>query len=220
MSINHEHLPQVAGASLPETYTKAQQALAECQRLDECQSWADKAEALASYAKQADDDSLRKMADRIQARAIRRAGELLQQIEPGQGARDGKREDGTVPPLTRTQAADEAGMSERQRKTAMRVANVPRDQFESAVESEQPPTVTQFAEQGKRQRNVVDLQGRDPHDFKRATHFVAHIRRYMEGLNKYQLEETVAILNETERDKLRDFIQAIDSMHDKIATRL
>jgi two-component system chemotaxis response regulator CheB len=43
---------------------------------------------------------------------------LLQQIEPRQGARDGKREVGAVPPLTRTQAADDAGMSEHQRKTA------------------------------------------------------------------------------------------------------
>ncbi len=39
--------------------------------VDECQDWANKAEALASYAKMADDDALRKLADRIQARAAR-----------------------------------------------------------------------------------------------------------------------------------------------------
>jgi hypothetical protein len=60
-------------------------AIAECSRIDECQTWADKAEAMASYAKQSKDDSLRKMADRIQARAIRRCGELLKQIEPAKG---------------------------------------------------------------------------------------------------------------------------------------
>ena len=43
------------------------------------------------------------------ARAIRRAGELLKQIEPGQGARDGKREAGAHPPL-RTDAARDAGI--------------------------------------------------------------------------------------------------------------
>lgn len=37
--------------------------------------------ALASYAKQADDDTLRKQADRIQARAVRRCGELLKQFD-------------------------------------------------------------------------------------------------------------------------------------------
>ena len=47
-------------------------ALTSCERIDECWEWANKAEALASYAKMADDDSLRIMADRIQARAVRR----------------------------------------------------------------------------------------------------------------------------------------------------
>lgn len=85
MSIN---LPvNVRGAKLPAVYEQAKQALAECTRIDECKSWADKAQALASYAKQAKDDSLRKCADRIQARAIRRAGELLKQIEPSKGGR-------------------------------------------------------------------------------------------------------------------------------------
>ncbi|WP_028714393.1 hypothetical protein [Paracoccus sp. J55] len=59
-------------------------------------------------AKQADDDQLERMAQRIRARAIRRAGELLKQIEPGQGARDGKREAGDHPPLP-SDAAREAG---------------------------------------------------------------------------------------------------------------
>jgi hypothetical protein len=61
--------------------------LAECERIDECQDWANKAEALASYARQMNDDELRLRCDRIQARAIHRAGELLAQIEPGQGNR-------------------------------------------------------------------------------------------------------------------------------------
>lgn len=39
------------------------------------------AEALASYARMSDDDSLRQMADRIQARAVRRCGELLKQFD-------------------------------------------------------------------------------------------------------------------------------------------
>jgi hypothetical protein len=45
--------------------------------VDECVSWADKAMALASYARQVDDETLRKLADRIKARAIRRVGEFL-----------------------------------------------------------------------------------------------------------------------------------------------
>jgi hypothetical protein len=34
----------------------------------------------------ADDDSLRKLADRIQARAVRRMGELLKQVKPSKGS--------------------------------------------------------------------------------------------------------------------------------------
>jgi hypothetical protein len=71
-------LPVIKGyttAKLPATYTSAREAL------DECATWAAKAEALASYARQAEDDALRRMAGRIQARAIRRMGELLQEIK-------------------------------------------------------------------------------------------------------------------------------------------
>jgi hypothetical protein len=52
------------------------------------------AEALASYAKQANDSTLRRLADRIQARAIRREGELLGEIEaatPGPKAKNSGR---------------------------------------------------------------------------------------------------------------------------------
>lgn len=52
----------------------------------------DEAEAMDSYASK--DETLRKLADRIQARAIRRYGELLKQIEPkrrGQPSHGGTR---------------------------------------------------------------------------------------------------------------------------------
>lgn len=65
------------------------------------------------------------MADRIQARAIRRCGELLKQIEPGKTGPKPELQEGDLPQLTRTQAAEQAGLSEHQRKTALRVANVP-----------------------------------------------------------------------------------------------
>jgi hypothetical protein len=70
-----------------------------------------------------------------QARAIRRAGELYGQIQKGKPGPKTELEDGTVPQLSRTEAAKNAGMSERQRKTALRVANVPEPVFERAVES-------------------------------------------------------------------------------------
>jgi hypothetical protein len=78
-------LPNIADARLPATYESAKQALAECSRIDECQNWADKGAALASYARQARDDTLFSFATRIKARALDRCGELLRQIPASSG---------------------------------------------------------------------------------------------------------------------------------------
>jgi hypothetical protein len=72
-------------------------------------------EALASYARQMNDTALREIADRIQARAIRHAGELLLQIPPATGAYLKKAGAG---PLSRKDAARDAGLSGRQSKTS------------------------------------------------------------------------------------------------------
>jgi len=71
-------------------------------------------------------------------------------------------------------------MSERQIKTAIRVANVPADEFERQVESSTPPTVTALAKQGTKPapRPVIDLKGRDPGEFNRALHFIAEFEDY------------------------------------------
>src|ERR1043166_10313636 len=62
-------LPGFSRARLPATYQAAQKAISKCSKIDECKSLSDKAAALASYARQARDHTLRRMAARIQARA-------------------------------------------------------------------------------------------------------------------------------------------------------
>ena len=99
----------VSGATLPQTYQAAQIALQECSQIDECKDWADKAAALASYARQAEDDQLERMAQRIRSRAIRRGSELVKQIEPANGARTDL--EPSMAAHTRLDAAREAGMS-------------------------------------------------------------------------------------------------------------
>ena len=85
------------------------------------------------------------MADRIQARAIRRCGELLKQVEADKGGyHKNYAHDSADTSITRTSVAREAGMSERQKVAGLRVANVPEPVFNQAVESETPPTVTQL----------------------------------------------------------------------------
>jgi hypothetical protein len=140
--------------------------------MDECKTWADKAEALASYAGHANNNTLRQLADRIQARAIRREGELLQEIAaatPGPKAKNSGR--APIPNSGRFAAAENAGLSRHQAKTAIRVANIPGDVFEGLVESEDPPTVTELADFGtaRKPKPLVELNARTPRQFQAAT---------------------------------------------------
>lgn len=134
-------LPNVGNARLPQTYSRARDALEKCSRVDECKEWHDKAMALASYAKQARDRKMLDMAVRIQARAIDRAGKLLKQIEKGTGGQPyqkGKISTRGGTPPSRTQAARDAGLSDDQRKKALRVASVPEDVKETIIEGPRP----------------------------------------------------------------------------------
>ena len=124
---------EIAQARLPARYEAARTAIAECVDLEELKALSDRQSALASYAKLAQDTTLHNLALRIQQRAQRRLGELLKQIpRADEATRFGQV--GAHPPVTRTQAAADAGLSEHQRKTALRIANVPEPDFEAAVE--------------------------------------------------------------------------------------
>lgn len=208
------------GARLPQSYETAKAALSNCASIDECQDWADKAAALASYAKQANDDELMKMATRIRDRAIRRAGELLKQID-GRGGDRSKTEGDHGSAITQRQAAANAGLSEHQQLQAVRVANVPADEFERQVESPTPPTVTKLAEQGRQSpRPVIDLHGRDPEEFNRSMHFVGAFEAYARDVSKIDVDRILPGLIDSERARVRKAVAAIDAFHDRIITRI
>lgn len=214
-----------ASAKLPASYENAKTALSTCVSIDECQTWADKAAALASYAKQAEDDELMKMATRIRDRAIRRAGELLKQIEPQKGG-DRKSSEyqsvGAHTLISREEAAREAGMSKHQQVQAVRVANIPEEDFNRQVESDNPPTVTALAQQGKKPtpRPVIDLKGRDPGEFNRSLHFVAEFEDYARAIQRFNLESVLPGLSQIEAARVRKAISTIDAIHDRIITRI
>lgn len=174
------NLPRIATAKLPAAYTAARTSLECCSKIDECADWANKADALASYAKQAEDEALYKMAVRIRARAIRRCGELLAKFNKGDGrpSKNGVA-GGTV---SQRQAARDAGLSRRQEHTAVRLAQIPAADFEAQVESDSPPSVKALAQQGMKKApwTVADLQGRDPADFKLATQTLGDLKRLVE----------------------------------------
>lgn len=228
---HNEHGPpatlNVKGAKLPDTYENARNALVTCERLDECKDWSDKAAALASYARMADDDELHKMAVRIKSRAIRRAGELLKQIEPATGKNNQYAKvkgEGDQPFHSRQTAASEAGLSSHQAKQAVRVANVPEKEFDEQVESSKPPTVSALAKQGTQPRQRIDpetwLKGRSPADYNLVLHFVADVESYAERCGDFDVERLTKILTDEDRQKLRVAINAIDKVHDALITRI
>lgn len=210
----------IRSARLPETYEVAKLAIRQCAEVDECQKWANQAEALASYARQMGDDELRKMADRIQARAIARAGAILKEIEARHTGRPKKL--GTVAdpnfdpaaffenpisilgPITRKQAATDAGLSERQRKTALRVANIPEREFEEAIDSEDPPTVTELAERGRqpRPKPLVDLEGIEPKDYQQGTRLLGLLGNFRREAESIDVIASLRGLKEFERANL------------------
>lgn len=213
----------INAARMPQTYENARAALSECQQVDECKDWADKAAALASYARQAEDDQLERMAQRIRARAIRRAGELAKQMMQPVGRPSDNVDAGDN--ISRAEIKERSGFSDRQLTTALRVAAVPEQDFERQVESPTPPTLTQLAQQGIQRRDPPPqpetwLQGRDPKQFNRALHFTALVTEYAADLARSGAVEIIPHLDDGQRMKLRTALRQIDGVHDLIATRI
>lgn len=222
--IESANLPAVANARLPQTYEAAKEALSQCSRIDECQEWADKAEALASYARQAKDEQLRAYADRIQARAIRRCGELLKTFD-GRG-RPAENNNGSVV-ISQSEAASSAGLSQRQKETAVRVANIPEEKFEEAVESPKPPTVTKLADMGKKSQSraeptkpLVDLKGRDPKEFAVSTDGQGQLRKLAEFAERIDAAIVARGAMPNERKAIRRDVAIVDAWLDRLIVNL
>ena len=62
---------------MPINYEAAKKALAECETVDQCKEWIDKAAAVEAYYLQSKDKDMEHRARRIRLRATVRAGELL-----------------------------------------------------------------------------------------------------------------------------------------------
>lgn len=205
-------------AKLPANYESAKLAILNCYQIDECKDWADKAEAIASYAKQAGDREMEITAMRIRGRATERCGLLLKEIAPANGKRTDLEPGRDIPTrFTRKDAAEAAGMSKDQAVQAIRVSNFAEsnpDEFERQIESPNPPTITKLAEQGIR-RIGCTLK-----EFKAATHGGGAIRRFASEIEKYDPQEIVNGYSDIEREELRGYIHRIDQYMDKLIAKL
>ncbi len=210
----------VANAPLPQVYENAKRALSQCSSVDECKNWTDKAQALASYAKQADDDTLFKYAKRIQARAVRRSGELLKQFD----ARGDHRKSEGTHTFSQAEVAEKAGLSKHQQTTAVRVANVGEKEFNKSVDSEEPPTITALADKGKKltkqQQSAKEyLESEKPQGFKESIHFSGALDRILSATEGKE-ELIVSGLSDNESASVKQKIKRLDRCIDKIFINL
>lgn len=119
-------------------YEAARQALAEAHRIDEVKDIRDKAEAMAAYARQANDTAMVEWATEIKVRAERRCGELLKDTERNTGARG----IGTsaVESCDRTPTLAQMGITKDQSSRYQKLADMPAEHFETAVETAKAQT--------------------------------------------------------------------------------
>jgi hypothetical protein len=106
-------------------------------------------------------------------------------------------------------AAADAGFSERQAKTAQRIATIPEDDFEDMVE--RGATVTELAAAG--------TQTREPNRDE-ARLLLAAVKGYAERLYQINLDEALDALLPAQRAELRALIGRLDGTHDKIAVSI
>jgi len=211
----------IATAQLPALYEGAKRALAECSCIDECQQWADKAIAMASYARQSKDETLHKYADRIKARAITRCGELLKAIPAAHGGdrrSDQYTADDTL--MTREQAATDAGMSKRQKDTALQVASVDPVVRDALIESDNPPTITELAELGKKTRPIVNLGGIDPASYALATQAQGALREFAAFCSKHDPIRVAGAFQPHEFAAMRKYVSTVDGWLDSFVVHL
>ena len=208
---------EVSQAQLPQAYEHAKTALAQCASIDECVEWTDKWTALCTYARMSDDETLLKTAMRIKARAIRRTGELMLLFK-SPGARtdqplypEGKRLD---EPTTMTDAATKAGLSEKQRNTAVSAAKIPEDQFEEMVESDTPPTNDKLLKFNQ------FMQSPKPEGYKEAIALGGTLRRFAEWCDKTSPHIVANGVQEHELDKFRSYVRIVDTWLDQFIVKI
>jgi hypothetical protein len=128
------------------------------------------------------------------------------------------RREGDLPP-NRKSAADAAGLSEHRRKTALRVANVPRDEFEAALSSGIPPSVTVMAERGKVPKPLEPLVSpipADPAQVAKATALLREFAAFCGATDPARIACSPVI----DADLARGYVSTIDSWLDRFVTRL
>jgi len=115
----------------PVEFTEACKLLAECRGIDEAKYWADKASALAAWAKIYHSTRIAREARLLKLHAYRRMAELAKEI---------KKSNGTAPAKVLT----DQGLKKWEANEVMAVGRVSKEKFEAAVAAAVPPAPSYF----------------------------------------------------------------------------
>jgi hypothetical protein len=116
-------------------YSKAKQAIAEYKTVDEVKDFRDKALAIEAYAKQANDMELEWDAARARVRAERKCGELLAEMEKAKGGRPEETPNKSEGVIEEPKTIEEMGLTYKQSSDFQKLAAVPEEEFEKAVDN-------------------------------------------------------------------------------------
>jgi len=216
LSIIHDL--DVNSAPLPIAYEKAKTAISECVNIDECKDWSDKAQALASYARQSGDDELEKMSKRIRVRAMRRCGELLKMFD-GRGG-DRKSENikrVSADPFDKSDMGKQAGLSVRQIKQANNLSNIPDEKFNEQIEGNNMPTMTDLANQGKKKLDY--LYQKKPPGFAEGIYFEGALDELMFCIKDHDPEFILGGIDESTKHEILRKIASIELWFDQFVIK-
>jgi N6-adenosine-specific RNA methylase IME4 len=140
-------------------YDRARQALQEAHSLDEVKEIADKAKAMASYARQANDPEMEAWVADIRFRAYERLGKLSLELDGGKGGRP-TRNRSTTGTVSRRAAWKQAKISVATGGRAVKLAKAGKKvtaYLKRKAVKKKPPSVTEFLGDLKREEKVEKI---------------------------------------------------------------
>ena len=199
---------EINSAKLPEVYNNAVTALKNCVDIDEVKDWTDKMAAIASYWRQTNDETMFNMAQKIRAQSYRRMGELLSEFDARGGDVKSKniKTDASVSfDISQKQVAEDAGISERQKVTSVRLARIPEPKFKGLLESEKVPTITELAKHGT--KSV--LYKPKPEGYSKGIHVYNDFKNISTVCKQYDANFILDVLDDDYKNEMFTFFDEI-----------
>lgn len=142
---------------------------------------------------------------------MRPIGRALRQIPAASGRQPQNGE--SSPRYSRSQAAADAGLSEDQKKQALRVASVPDESFDAQIQSPDVPSITALAEQGTKKK-PHNLEGVDAADHIVGTRLIGLIGHVLHESKRMDIAQGSRGIKPSEINQcLLDIQEAVTILH-------